>query len=252
MERLAMEALGLEAFPVATQTYPRLQDYRALVLLAEVAAALHKFALDLRILQSPVHGEMAEPFGRLQVGSSAMPFKRNPVTAEGLCSLARWVSSLPQVAWDNAALSALERTLDDSANRRAILPEACLAADELLRRATRLVQGLQVDRDAARRGVERWAAFAATERVLMALARAGGDRQEGHEAIRRCSMRAWEALRQGLANPLPDLLAEDPYIRKFLAPEEVRRLMEEGAHPGLAADRSRAFVAHLRKALAQT
>jgi len=252
MERLAMEALGLEAFPVATQTYPRLQDYRALVLLAEVAAALHKFALDLRILQSPVHGEMAEPFGRLQVGSSAMPFKRNPVTAEGLCSLARWVSSLPQVAWDNAALSALERTLDDSANRRVILPEACLAADELLRRATRLVQGLQVDRDAARRGVERWAAFAATGRVLMALARAGGDRQEGHEAIRRCSMQAWEALRQGLANPLPDLLAEDPYIRKFLAPEEVRRLMEEGAHPGLAADRSRAFAAHLRKALAQT
>lgn len=251
MERLAMEALDLEAVPVATQTYPRLQDYRALTLLAELAAALHKFALDLRLLQSPVHGEMGEPFGRLQVGSSAMPFKRNPVTAEGLCSLARWVSSLPQVAWDNAALSALERTLDDSANRRLILPEACLATDELLRRAVRLVRGLQVDRDAARRGVERWAAFAATERVLMALARAGGDRQEGHEAIRRSSMEAWEALRQGLPNPLPDLLAEDPFVGRFLAPEEVRRLMAEGAHPGLAAARSREFAAYLRQALAQ-
>ncbi|MBC7223250.1 MAG: adenylosuccinate lyase [Anaerolineae bacterium] len=251
MERLAMEALGLEAFPVATQTYPRLQDYRALTLLAELAAALHKFALDLRILQSPVHGEMAEPFGKQQVGSSAMPFKRNPVTAEGLCSLARWVSSLPQVAWDNAALSALERTLDDSANRRIILAEACLATDEIVRRATRILRGLRVDREAARQGVERWAAFAATERVLMALGKAGGDRQQGHEVIRRHSMAAWEALRRGEPNPLPDLLAADPYIRQFLPEEAVRSLMAEGTSPGLAAARSREFAAHLRQALSQ-
>jgi len=251
MERLAMAALDLAPVPVATQTYPRLQDYRALTLLAEVAAAVHKFALDLRILQSPVHGEMAEPFGRRQVGSSAMPFKRNPVAAEGICSLARWVSSTPQVAWDNAALSALERTLDDSANRRIILPEACLATEEILLRATRIIGGLRVDREAAQRALDRFAPFAATERVLMALARAGGDRQQGHEAIRTCSMRAWAALQKGEENPLADLLADDPYVRQFLSPEQVHRLMAEGAGIGLAARRSREFLAHLRRALAQ-
>ncbi|MGQ9595235.1 MAG: hypothetical protein ACUVXH_11990, partial [Anaerolineae bacterium] len=104
---------------------------------------------------------------------------------------------------------------------------------------------------AAGGGGARWAAFPATAGVRMALARAGGDRQEGHEAIRRSSMEAWEALRQGLPNPLPDLLAEDPFVCQFLAPEEVRRLMAEGAHPGLAATRSREFAARLRQALAQ-
>ena len=247
MERAAMEALGLAPVPVATQTYPRLQDYRALTLLAEIAAAVHKFALDLRILQSPVHGEIAEPFGRRQVGSSAMPFKRNPVTSEKICSLARWVSSAPQVAWDNAALSALERTLDDSANRRAILPEVCLALDEILIQAARIAGNLQVDRQAARRALERFGPFAATERVLMALARAGGDRQRGHEAIRRCSMAAWAAMQDGEANPLADLLAEDPYISQFLSPERVRNLMAEGAGVGLAAQRSQEFLTILRR-----
>ena len=97
------------------------RDYTILNVLGGLAQSAYKFALDLRLLQSPLFGEMAEPFGRQQVGSSAMPFKRNPITSESVCSLARQVAALGRVAWDNAAHSALERTLDDSANRRCLL-----------------------------------------------------------------------------------------------------------------------------------
>ncbi len=112
--------------------------------LAGLAASLHKFAFDLRLLQSPPIGEWSEPFGAKQVGSSAMPFKRNPVVAENIDSLTRVLAGLPRIAWDNAALSLLERTLDDSGNRRLMLPEAFLLTDEVLTRARRLVDGLQV------------------------------------------------------------------------------------------------------------
>ncbi|MCX7670751.1 MAG: lyase family protein, partial [Anaerolineae bacterium] len=148
-EANVMAALGLEAFPVATQTYPRKQDYRVLAALAGLGSSLYKFAFDLRVLQSPPIGEWSEPFGARQVGSSAMPFKRNPIHAENMDSLARYVAALPRVAWDNAAHSLLERTLDDSANRRVILPEAFLAVDELLRRALRLARELHIDPEAS-------------------------------------------------------------------------------------------------------
>src|SRR3970040_345654 len=127
-----MAAIGLEPFPVATQTYPRKQDWLVLNALAGLAGSLYKFAFDLRLLQSPPLGEWAEPFGVRQVGSSAMPFKRHHINADNLHRLARFVAALPHVAWDNAAHSLLERTLDDSANRRLVLPEAFLAIDEIL------------------------------------------------------------------------------------------------------------------------
>ena len=129
-----MAKLGLEAFEVATQTYPRKQDWFVLNALAGLSASLHKFAFDLRILQSPPFGEWSEPFGAKQVGSSAMPFKRNPIAAENIDSLTRLVAAMPRTMWDNAALSLLERTLDDSANRRFVLPEAFLITDEVLAR----------------------------------------------------------------------------------------------------------------------
>jgi len=111
-----MDRLELIAFAVTTQIYPRKQDWLVLNGLAGVASSLHKMMFDLRLLQSPPFGEWAEPFREKQVGSSAMPFKRNPVNAEKINSLARWVAGLPRTAWDNAALTLLERTLDDSAN----------------------------------------------------------------------------------------------------------------------------------------
>jgi len=153
LERRVMERLGLEAAPVATQVYPRKQDFLVLSALASIAQSLHKFAFDLRVLQAPPFGELSEPFGEKQVGSSAMPFKRNPVTAEKICSLARFVAALPQVAWHNAALSLLERTLDDSASRRLILPQAFLAVDEMLLAARRIVEGLVVREEGVARNL---------------------------------------------------------------------------------------------------
>ncbi|HPB66096.1 MAG TPA: adenylosuccinate lyase, partial [Spirochaetales bacterium] len=183
-ERLA-EELGLGFYPIATQTYTRKQDYAVVSALAGLGASLHKFALDLRILQSPPIGELSEPFGKHQVGSSAMPFKRNPINAEKIDSLARSLSVMPQVAWQNAAQSILERTLDDSANRRSMLPEAFLICDEILATATRIVTGLVVSEEAIGRTMAAYGPFAATERVLMAMGKAGADRQEGHERLRR-------------------------------------------------------------------
>jgi adenylosuccinate lyase len=146
LEASVLQALGLEAFPVVTQTHPRVQDFQLLSALSALAASLHKFAFDLRLMQSPGLGGVAsEPFGERQVGSTAMPFKRNPVKAEQVCSLARLVASYSGVAWHNAADALLERTLDDSANRRSVIPEAFLAVEQMLINTEGIVSGLQVD-----------------------------------------------------------------------------------------------------------
>jgi adenylosuccinate lyase len=245
-----LKTLDLPAFSIATQTYPRVQDYTVLTTLAGLAASLHKFAFDLRILQSQGMGELAEPFGEKQVGSSAMPFKRNPVNAEKICSLARYVAALPAVAWGNAAESLLERTLDDSANRRAALPEAFIALEECLLSATRVVRGLVVDTAAVRANLEKYGPFAATERVLMALVRAGADRQRCHERLREQSLKAWAALKAGRPNPLAELLAGDPELLRYLQPARVRELMDARAYVGSTPERARALAAAVREALA--
>ena len=247
LESLVMATLGLDAFPVTTQTYPRKQDWLVLNALAGLAGSLYKFAFDLRLLQSPPLGEWAEPFGRDQVGSSAMPFKRNPISAESINSLARLVAALPRVAWDNAAHSLLERTLDDSANRRVVLPQAFLAADELLRRAGRLVGDLQVNEGAIARNLAIYGTFAATERLLMALVRAGADRQAMHEVIRVQSMAAWASIEAGRSNPLAEQLASDAEVLRYLPDDRVRRLMDSTGYVGDAPQRARALAAEIRE-----
>ena len=249
LEANVMAALGLEAYPVATQTYPRKQDWQVVSALAGVAQSAHKLALDLRVLQSPNYGELSEPFGRHQVGSSAMPFKRNPIASENVCSLARYVASLVQVTWENAALSALERTLDDSANRRTVLPEAFLAIDEILIKLGRVVSGLQISREAIERNLERYRPFAATEPLLMVLVRAGASRQAMHECIRECSMQAWAAVQRGETNPLTDLLAADATVSRYLSADQVRQVMAEGATAGDAPARSRRLAKLVRRAV---
>jgi adenylosuccinate lyase len=251
LEARAMQALDLESYPLASQSYPRTQDLRLISSLALLAAALHKFAFDLRLMQSPALGEVAEPFASAQVGSSAMPFKRNPVRAEKICSLARSVAAGMQVAWANAANSLLERTLDDSANRRSLIPEAFLALDEMLLSAREIVEGLEIDRQAIARNLERYGPFAATERVLNALVAAGADRQAMHEVLRRHSLRAWQAVQEGKANPLPDLLASDPSLLQYLQPARVRALMDIGQYVGLAPQKARHMAQSLRAAFAQ-
>jgi len=244
------ELLGLPFFPVATQTYPRKMEYRLLSALAGLGGSLYKFAFDLRILQSPPFGEWSEPFGEQQVGSSAMPFKRNPIRAEKLNSLGRALAQMPRLAWDNAAHSLLERTLDDSANRRTLLPEAFLTASEMLRVARSLIADFQVDAHAAERTLETYGPFAATERILMALGRRGAHRQEMHERLRRHALTAWKALREGRTNPLADLVASDPVFREYLSPQALRTLMDARTHIGDAPQRARALAAEIRRTLA--
>jgi adenylosuccinate lyase len=247
LEARVMADLGLKAFPVATQVYPRKQDYRVLTVLAGLAASLYRFGFDLRVLQSPPIGEWSEPFGARQVGSSAMPFKRNPINAENLDSLGRYVAALPRVAWDNAAHSLLERTLDDSANRRLVLPDAFLASDELVRRAHRILRDLRIHDAARTRNLAAYGTFAATERLLMELARAGADRQAMHKVIRGHAMAAWDAVQRGEANPLADLLAADAEVLRYLPAERVRVLLQPVGAVGDAPERARQVVAAIRE-----
>jgi adenylosuccinate lyase len=249
LEARVMEILELPAFPVTTQTYPRKQDWLVLNALAGLCGSAHKFAFDLRVLQSPPLGEWSEPFGEKQVGSSAMPFKRNPIVAENVDSLTRWVAALPRVAWDNAALSLLERTLDDSANRRLALSEAFLVTDEVLRRMDRLVSGLRIWPGPVARNLRDYGAFAATERVLMAAVKAGGDRQVLHEVIRDHSMVAWQAVQAGQPNPLGELMANDTRITALVDAATVDSLLDASGHVGDAPERARELAATIDEAV---
>ena len=250
LEARVMAELGLTAFAVATQTYPRKQDWLVLNALVGLCGSLYKFAFDLRILQAQPYGEWSEPFGRRQVGSSAMPFKRNPENAENMDSLARLAATLPRVAWDNAAHSLLERTLDDSGNRRLILPQAFLLADELLRRAQRVLDGLVIHDQEVARKLATYGTFAATERLLMELVKAGADRQEMHELIRRHSLAAWTAIEQGEANPLGDKLESDPEVLAYLSAGQVRALLDAGEYVGDAPQRALKLAVEIRERLA--
>ncbi len=259
LEARVMSLLDLEPFDVATQTYPRKQDWLVLNALAGLAGSLYKLAFDLRLLQSPPLGEWGEPFGRKQVGSSAMPFKRNPVTSEKINSLARYVASLPRVAWDNAAHSLLERTLDDSANRREVLPSAFLAVDEIVGSSRRIVGGLRINERAIARNLAVYGVFAATERVLMELSKCGADRQEMHEVIREHSLAAWAALQGGgveegeaQENPLPRLLSEDERVTRYIPEQRVLALLDASAYVGDGPARARRMAARLAQATGDT
>jgi adenylosuccinate lyase len=248
LEAHVMSALELEPVDVATQVYPRKQDWLALNALAGLAGSLYKLTFDLRLLQSPPLGEWSEPFGAKQVGSSAMPFKRNPITSEKIGSLARYVATLPRVAWDNAAHSLLERTLDDSANRRQVLPSAFLAVDEILRATHRILGDLRLYEAAISRNMAVYGVFAATERVLMETVRQGANRQEMHEVIREHTLAAWAVLqsaRAGGANPLPQLLSEDARITTFVSAQDVLELLDASTYYGDAPQRARNLAARL-------
>ncbi len=243
------EKLGLAFHTVTTQVYPRKQDFEITSALAGLGASLYKFAFDLRILQSPPIGELAEPFGSQQVGSSAMPFKRNPIRAENIDSLARMLAQYPRIAWDNAAHSLLERTLDDSANRRFSLPEPLLIADQLIETTQRIVANLNVNQAAIAQNMQVYGPFAATERILMAAVKAGADRQTMHETLRQHALSAWEAIKQGAANPLLDLIQTDPEILAFIPAETCQTLMKADQHFGLARQKAQDFAQKLKTEL---
>ena len=242
IESDVLDAFGLNAREISTQTYPRKLDYLLLSALAGLGASLSKFAADIRILSSPEFGEIFEPFGKSQVGSSAMPFKRNPIMCERIDSLARLLPAYADVAWQNTATNYLERTLDDSANRRTILPEALLCADEIVQIATRVLTGLRVDAKRMAQNLRTYGPFAGTEPVMMEAVRAGADRQEMHELLRGAAMESWNEIASGKDNPLGRLLTADAELTARVDPAEIRRMLDPARHIGTAPQRARALA----------
>jgi len=191
-------AMGFEhVLPITGQTYSRKLDAQVLAVLSGIAQSAAKFATDIRLLQH--EGELLEPFESEQVGSSAMPYKRNPMRAERMTSLARFVIELEGNAWHTAAAQWLERTLDDSANRRLVIPEAFLGTDAILVLATNVAAGLEVREETIAQHVAAAMPYLATERLLMRGVKAGGDRQALHEVIRTESLKGSDKLLHRLA-----------------------------------------------------
>ncbi|MCL5783832.1 MAG: adenylosuccinate lyase [Patescibacteria group bacterium] len=238
MENGIMEELGVEAFEITNQTAPRKIEFWLGSLLSSIAESLNKFAFDLRIMQSPGFGEWQESFGSSQIGSSAMPFKKNPIKAEQICSLARLVVNLSKTAWDNAAYMLLERTLDDSANRRVVTPEMFLAVDEMLNSSIKIVDGLIINESRIHKNLETYWPFSATEGIILESVKKGADRQQMHEILREISMKAWETISGGNPNPMENLLEENPIIRLYLKPIEVEEILDAKNHIGNAKEKA--------------
>jgi len=203
-----MFPIAARTFELAGQTYPRVFDATALSNLASVASVLHKIATDIRLLSN--RKEIDEPFESKQIGSSAMPYKRNPMRCERICGLARFVMNLVGNAYDTAATQWLERTLDDSSNRRLSLPEAFLALDGALDLMHNVASGLVVHEATVRKNLMAELPFMATENLLMECVKLGGDRQHYHEVIRQHAQAAGFRVKQeGAENDLIERLKGD-------------------------------------------
>jgi adenylosuccinate lyase len=240
LDRHVAAKLGFEAtVAVSGQTYTRKLDSQVLDALSGIAQSAAKFSTDLRLLQH--EGELLEPAEEEQVGSSAMPHKRNPMRAERITSLSRYVLSQQENAHYTAATQWLERTLDDSAIRRLAIPEAFLATDAVLVLCTNVCAGLRVNEDVVRRNVERAMPFMATERWLMLGVQAGGDRQELHEVMRRHSWAVSEAVAKGSANDLLERLAQDSAFNGVAA-DALRAEMDPRLYYGRAPQQVAEFV----------
>jgi len=243
--RVAAKIGFTEFMPVSGQTYSRKLDAQVLGVVAGLAASAAKFSGDLRVLQSV--GEIEEPFESEQIGSSAMAYKRNPMRAERIASLARFVVTLEPNANLTHSVQFFERTLDDSANRRLVIPESFLATDAILVLMENVVSGLEVHPARIRRRLQDELPFMATEELIVHAVRAGGDRQEAHERIRQHSIAAARALKDGAArNDLLDRLAADASFgvsmvelesaldpRRFVgrAPQQVDEFLDEVIAP---------------------
>ncbi len=238
LDELVSKKLGFNAsYDVTGQTYTRKVDSQVVAVLAGISESTHKAGNDLRL--AAAWGEMEEPFETEQVGSSAMPYKRNPMRAERMCGLGRFVMGLLTTTEQTAATQWFERTLDDSAPRRLVLPQAFLATDAQLVIYANVAGGLVVLPGAIRRNLEQHLPFLASERILMAGTTGGGDRQELHEAIRRHSHAATARMREGHDNDLAARLAADPAFAGI----DLAAAMEVQGLAGRAAAQVEEFVA---------
>ncbi len=210
LDKMVSNKMGFEkSVWLSGQTYSRKADYHVLCALAGIAQSAYKMAGDIRLLANLK--EIEEPFGKKQVGSSAMAYKRNPMRSERVCSLARYLMNLPANCAQTASVQWFERTLDDSANRRIVLPEAFLCCDVILSLLANIIDGIQVWPNVIAARVSSELPFMATENIIMETVKAGGDRQELHEHIRVHSMEAARVVKdQGGQNDLLTRLAADP------------------------------------------
>jgi len=244
LEKRVSAKLGFDAvYPVTGQTYSRKVDAQVLAVLSGIGQSAHKMGSDMRILQS--RKELEEPFETKQIGSSAMAYKRNPMRAERMCALSRFAMHLAGSADDTAAVQWMERTLDDSANRRLVIPQAFLAIDATLILYRNIVDGLVVYPQVIARHLAEELPFMATEEILMAGVQQGGDRQELHERIRVHSQAAGREVKEfGRSNDLIARLKDDPGFskvdvgatldaRRYIgrAPQQVTEFVEEFVKP---------------------
>ena len=247
MNRLIASDFGFDAcFAVCGQTYPRKLDSRILSCLSAIAQSCYRMANDIRLLQHD--RQVEEPFEKNQIGSSAMAYKRNPMRSERICSLSRYLMADALNAPMTASTQWLERTLDDSANRRISLPEGFLCADAVLRLCQNVTDGLHVNEKIIERTVREYLPFIATENLLMEAVKRGGDRQQLHEIIRRCSMEATARMKEGESCDLLARLAAEPAF--CLDENDMNALLEPTLYTGRCAQQVEALNRKVRPLLA--
>ena len=247
MNRMIADDFGFdEIFDVCGQTYPRKVDSRIMNALSSVAQSLYRMANDIRLLQHD--RQVEEPFEKNQIGSSAMAYKRNPMRCERICSLARYLMADAMNAHMTASVQWLERTLDDSANRRISLPEGFLCADAIIRLAKNVTDGLHVNEKIVERTVMEYLPFIATENLMMEGVKRGGDRQKLHEIIRTCSMEATKRMKEGLDC---DLLARLKEEKEFgLTGSEMDELLNPALYIGRCPEQVEEYVKKISPMLA--
>ena len=239
MNRRLAAAFGFDrCYAVCGQTYPRKLDSRILAALSSVAQSAHRFATDIRLLQHD--RQVEEPFGESQIGSSAMAYKRNPMRSERICSLSRYLMADALNAPMTASTQWLERTLDDSANRRISMPEGFLCADAILRLAQNVTDGLHVNEKIVEKTVREYLPFIATENLMMEGVKNGGDRQQLHEIIRTCSMDATAKMKNGERWDLLADLADHPEFG--MTKQEMEAVLDPMLYTGRCAEQVESYV----------
>ena len=236
--RISAEFGFKKCFPVCGQTYPRKLDSRILNVLSSIAQSCYRMANDIRLLQHD--RQVEEPFEAHQIGSSAMAYKRNPMRSERICSLARYLMADAMNAPMTASVQWLERTLDDSANRRISMPEGFLCADAILRLAQNVTKGLHVNEKIVERTVREYLPFIATENLMMEGVKRGGDRQQLHEIVRNASMAATAKMKNG---EQWDLLGDLSNYPQFgMSKAEMEAVLEPAKYTGRCAQQVTQFL----------
>ena len=247
-KKIAAEFGFTECYSVCGQTYPRKTDSRILNCLSAIAQSCYRMANDLRLLQHD--RQIEEPFEKNQIGSSAMAYKRNPMRSERICSLSRYLMVNALNAPLTASVQWMERTLDDSANRRISMPEGFLCADAILRLVQNVTDGLHVNEKVIAASVREYLPFIATENLMMEAVKRGGNRQELHEIIRTCSMAATAKMKEGEPCDLLQRLAAEPIFGMTI--EEMEAVLNPSAYIGRCPEQVEAFLAEVEPLLSGT